>query len=56
MQRVLHPAMVELGKHEGILSVTSMNQLIHHPHFSALPRDIAGVFGNVFPLLKEMNA
>jgi hypothetical protein len=54
--RLLHPAMVELGKPDGLLSITSMNQLVHHPHFSTNPRDIAGVFGNVFPLLKEMNA
>lgn len=54
--RLLHPAMVELGKPDGLLSITSMNHLIHHPHFSTNPRDIAGVFGNVFPLLKEINA
>lgn len=56
MQKRLHGAMTELGKSDGLLSVTSMNQLIHSSHFSVLPRDIAGVFGNVFPLLQEMNA
>ena len=29
----LHGAMVELGKPEGILSVTSMNQLVHNRTF-----------------------
>ncbi len=56
MEKRLHGAMTELAKPDGLLSVTSMNQLIHSSHFSVLPRDIAGVFGNVFPLLQEMNA
>lgn len=53
--RVLHGALVELKKPEGILSVTSMNQLIHNSSFSIAANDICIVFGNVFPLLEEMN-
>ena len=52
----LHGAMTELGKSEGLLSVTSMNQLVHNPHFSVGTADIAVLFGNVFPLLEEMNS
>jgi hypothetical protein len=56
MVKALHGAMTELGKSEGILSVTSMNQLVHHPRFSVAPADIAILFGNVFPLLEAMNS
>lgn len=55
MLKVLHGAMTELAKPEGILSVTSMNQLVHNPSFSITPGDISIVFGNVFPLLEAMN-
>jgi hypothetical protein len=51
----LHGAITELGKSNGILSVTSLNQLIHNPSFSILPSDISLMFWNVFPLLREMN-
>jgi hypothetical protein len=52
----LHGPMTELGRRDGILSVTSMNQLVHHPRFSVLPADVAILFGNVFPLLEAMNS
>jgi hypothetical protein len=52
----LHGAMAELGRSEGFLSVTSMNQLVHHPRFSVAPSDIAVLFGNIFPLLEAMNS
>ena len=51
----LHGAMTELGKKDGLLSVTSMNQLIHNPSFSVSPSDISLLFGNIFPLFEEMN-
>jgi hypothetical protein len=51
----LHGAMTELGRHDGILSVTSMNQLVHNPKFSLRVSDIVLLFGNIFPLLEEMN-
>ncbi|MCU1267192.1 MAG: hypothetical protein JWM21_3510 [Acidobacteria bacterium] len=53
--KLLHGAMTELGKPNGILSVTSFNQLIHSPSFSISPSDISLLFWNVFPLLEEMN-
>ncbi len=56
MLRVLHGSLTELAKPQGILSVTSMNQLVHNPTFSQQPQDIAVLFGNVFPLLEAMNA
>ncbi|MCG3110988.1 MAG: hypothetical protein MCM46_04100 [Candidatus Manganitrophus sp. SB1] len=53
--KLLHGATTEIGKKDGILSVTSMNQLVHNPSFSIQPPDISIMFGNVFPLLVEMN-
>jgi hypothetical protein len=55
MVKALHGAMTELGKHDGLLSVTSLNQLVHNPKFLIAPADVAIRFGNVFPLLEEMN-
>lgn len=55
MLRVLHGAIVELSKEEGLLSVTSMNQLVHNPSFSLTTGDISTMFGNIFPLLVAMN-
>lgn len=55
MVKALHGAMVDLAKSNGILSVTSMNQLVHNPRFSVAPGDIAVLFGNIFPLLEAMN-
>lgn len=51
----LHGAMAELGRPEGLLSVTSMNQLVHNPRFSVNAGDICRLFGNIFPLLEAMN-
>ncbi len=55
-QKVLHGALTEIAKPTGILSVTSMNQLVHNPKFAHQPNDIAILFGNVFPLLEAMNS
>jgi hypothetical protein len=55
MVKVLHGAMTEIGRKDGILSVTSMNQLVHNPSFSVAPSDICTLFGNVYPLLESMN-
>jgi hypothetical protein len=55
MTRALHGAMTELGKKEGILSVTSLNQLVHNPKFTVDETHISTLFGNIFPLLEEMN-
>jgi hypothetical protein len=56
MVKALHGAMAELGKANGLLSVTSMNQLVHNPRFAISPSDISILFGNIFPLLEEMNS
>ncbi|KDP84678.1 hypothetical protein CF70_017825 [Cupriavidus sp. SK-3] len=56
MVKVLHGAMAELGRSDGFLSVTSMNQLVHNPSFMISPADIALLFGNIFPLLEAMNS
>lgn len=52
----LHGAITELAKPEGILSVTSMNQLIHNPRFSVATSDLAVVAANIFPLLEAMSS
>ena len=51
----LHGAMAELARPEGLLSVTSMNQLVHNPKFSVTTGDVCQLFGNIFPLLEAMN-
>ena len=55
MVKKLHGAMTEISKSDGILSVTSLNQLVHNPLFSIAPNDISIIFSNIFPLLDEMN-
>jgi hypothetical protein len=55
MQRGLYGAITELGNSASILSVTSMNQLVHNPKFSINESHISALFGNIFPLLEEMN-
>jgi len=55
MIKVLHGANTELGKSTGLLSVTSMNQLVHNTTFSIAPHDICTLFNNVYPLLEAMN-
>ncbi|MCY1200645.1 hypothetical protein D9M72_120810 [compost metagenome] len=55
MQRLLHGPGTEIQKKNGILSLTSMNQLVHNPSFTILPSDIPTLFANIFPLLEQMN-
>lgn len=55
MEKELHGALTEITKSEGILSVTSMNQLVHGTTFSIPASDICTIFGNIFPLLDAMN-
>ena len=52
----LHGAITELAKPEGILSVTSMNQLVHNPRFSVTTSEVAVVSANIFPLLEAMSS
>lgn len=56
MVKALHGAMTDLGRPNGLLSVTSMNQLIHHPQFVIDGNSVSTVFANVFPLLEAMNS
>jgi hypothetical protein len=56
MRKRLTGAMAELGKTDGFLSVTSMNQLVHHKSFSVNESHICGLFFNVLPLVEVMNA
>ena len=53
--KVLHGALTEMEKPVGILSVTSLNQLVHSQTFSVIPKDICTSFGNIYPLLEAMN-
>jgi hypothetical protein len=55
-KKELHGAITELAKSDGILSVTSMNQLVHNPRFSVAPADLAVVVANIFPLLEAMSS
>lgn len=55
MLRTLHGAITNLSKSNSILSVTSLNQLVHNPKFSVKEGDICSMFGNIFPLLEAMN-
>ncbi|WP_352422267.1 hypothetical protein [Proteiniphilum sp.] len=55
MLKVLHGAVTEISKPVGLLSVTSMNQLVHNSIFSIQPSDICILFSNIYPLLEAMN-
>lgn len=55
MQRLLHGPLTELQRKDGILSLTSMNQLVHNPSFTIPPSDIPTVFCNIIPLLEQIN-
>lgn len=55
-ERDLHGALTVFTQHESILSVHSMNQLVHNPNYSVKPSDLSILFHNIFPLLREMNA
>ena len=51
----LHGALTELKKKAGILSVTSMNKLIHDGTFYIVSSEIPAIFNQIFPLLEAMN-
>lgn len=51
----LHSATTEITKKDGMLSVTSMNQIVHSPSFSVAPSEIPILFSNMYPLLEAMN-
>ncbi len=54
-EQELHGATAEITKPTGLLSVTSMNQLIHSTTFSISPPDISTLFYVIYPLLEAMN-
>lgn len=54
--KTLHGAITQLEKPSGILSVTSMNQLVHNPEFTITDSEICSLFSNVFPLLVALNS
>ena len=53
--KLVHGAGVELSNPTSVLSVTSMNNLVHSATFSTKAADISLVFHRIFPLLKVMN-
>jgi hypothetical protein len=53
--KILHGAIVEMDKAEGVLSVTSMNQLVHNNNFATSAKEISMVFSRIYPLLEAMN-
>jgi len=55
MAKTLHGGMTELSQPDRLLSVTSMNQLVHHSTFSVVPQDVCRLFHNVYSLLEQMN-
>jgi hypothetical protein len=55
MMRALHGAITELAKPESVLSVTSMNQLVHNSRYVIDGANVCNLFANIFPLLEEMN-
>jgi hypothetical protein len=54
--RELYSAITDLRTPNRILSVMSLNQLIHNPVFLVSPDAISLAFGNIFPLLLAMNS
>lgn len=55
MLKLLHGPITELNRPDGILSITSMNQLVHNPRFIIKSTDIPALFSNIFPLIEQMN-
>jgi len=55
MTKKLYGATTEMSQPGRILSVTSMNQLVHNPLFSITSNDLCISFGNIYPLLEAMN-
>jgi hypothetical protein len=53
--RKFHGAMTELGNPTSVLSITSMNSLVHHLSFSVSSDNACVAFGNIYPLMEAMN-
>jgi hypothetical protein len=52
----LHGALTELAKQDGLLSVTSMNQLVHNQNFVVTGTEVCVLFGRILPLLDAMSS
>jgi hypothetical protein len=55
VEKQLHGAMTQLGEGHRLLSVTSMNQLVHNPDFTTDMNSICTVFHSIAPFLQLMN-
>lgn len=55
MLKLLHGPITELNRPDGILSITSMNQLVHNTKFVVISTDIPALFSSIFPLIEQMN-
>ncbi|EOF9239279.1 hypothetical protein MA314_004987 [Klebsiella pneumoniae] len=55
MVKLLHGPLTEITRQDGLLSITSMNQLVHNPNFVIRSNDIPGLFVCIFPLIEKMN-
>jgi hypothetical protein len=53
--KLLHGPHTEIQRKDGILSLTSLNQLVHNSSFTIIASDIPTLFSNIFPLLEQMN-
>lgn len=53
--RKYHGAMAELSNSSDVLSITSMNSLVHHTSFTISTDNACIAFGNIYPLLEAMN-
>lgn len=53
--KALTGAMTELKDPHGVLSVGSLNGIVHWPNFTLDEKHICGRFHNVFPMLRDMN-
>jgi hypothetical protein len=54
-ERHLFGAMQAIKAPASVLSVTSMNQLVHNRRFSVRAGDVSVMFHNIFPLLEALN-
>ncbi|MBD8454097.1 hypothetical protein [Serratia rubidaea] len=55
MVKLLHGPVTELNRPDGILSITSMNQLVHNQRFIIRSTDIPALFSSIFPIIEQMN-
>ncbi|HBN5711779.1 hypothetical protein Q4R38_05210 [Morganella morganii] len=56
MVKLLHGPLTEIARPDGLLSITSMNQLVHNPRFVIRSSDIPALFTSIFPLIEKMNS